>query len=47
MLGKITIKSLKLKSIGKKAFKHIKSRCAVKIAGSRKYSQKVFAMINQ
>lgn len=45
-LGKIIIKSKKLKSIGKSAFKRIKPKCAVKIAGSKKYSQKVFAMMN-
>lgn len=46
VLGSITIKSTKLKSIGKAAFKRIKPKCAVKIAGSKKYSKKVFAMMN-
>ncbi len=45
-LGSITIKSKKLKNIGKDAFKRIKPKCAVKIAGSKKYSKKVFAMMN-
>lgn len=45
-LGNIKIKSKKVKSIGKGAFKHIKPRCAVRIAGTKKYAQKVFAMMN-
>ena len=45
-LGNIKIKSKKVKSIGKGAFKHIKPRCTVRIAGTKKYAQKVFAMMN-
>ena len=46
-LGNIKIKSKKVKNIGKGAFKHIKPRCAVRIAGTKKYAQKVFAMMNK
>ena len=45
-LGSIRIKSKKLKSIGKGAFKKIKPGCVVKIAGDRKYAKKVFSMIS-
>lgn len=45
-LGSIKIKSKKVKNIGKGAFKYIKPRCAVRIAGTKKYAQKVFAMMN-
>lgn len=45
-LGSVIIKSKKLTNIGRNAFKYIKSKCTVKIAGSKKYSQKVFAMMN-
>lgn len=45
-LGSIRIKSKKLKTIGKRAFKRIKPGCVVKIAGNRKYAKKVFSMIS-
>jgi len=45
-LEKIVIKSKKLKSIGSGAFKQIKPKCVVKIAGDKKYAQKVFTMMN-
>ena len=45
-IANIIIKSKKLSKIGKNAFKGIKSGCVIKISGSKKYGNKIFAKIS-
>ncbi|MBQ2320892.1 MAG: leucine-rich repeat protein [Lachnospiraceae bacterium] len=46
-IANIIIKSKKISKIGKNAFKGIKSGCVIKISGSKKYGNKIFAKISK